>query len=137
MGRTLSFICWERLINAAAYGQTGSGKTHTIFGDDESDYIDEKRLVQQSLHSLFCSIKMSNTSKDNHNELCLTTAKGSFFEIFNERVYNLLSNDADDTDLPVRVDEKKGVYLEGLAEEAIANTDEVLEKGKHLMFCSS
>jgi kinesin family protein 5 len=136
MGRTLSFICWERLINAAAYGQTGSGKTHTIFGDDESDYI-EKRLVQQSLHSLFCSIKMSNTSKDDHNELCLTTAKGSFFEIINKRVYDLLSNDADDTDLPVRVDEEKGVYLEGLAEEAIANIDEVLEKGKRLMFCLS
>ena len=79
---------------------------------------------------------MSNTSKDDHNELCLTTAKASFFEIFNERVYDLLSNDVDDTDLPVRVDAEKGVYLEGLAEEAVANTDEA-EKGKRLMFCSS
>eukprot|EP00978_Attheya_sp_CCMP212_P020638 scaffold59287_cov53-Attheya_sp.AAC.1 len=115
-----------------AYGQTGSGKTHTIFGNDsndESGYI-EKGLVQQSLHSLFRSIKMSNTSKDDHdkngddNEFCLTTAKASFFEIFNERVYDLLSNDVDDTDLPVRVDGEKGVYLEGLSEEAVTNTEE-------------
>jgi hypothetical protein len=120
-----------------AYGQTGSGKTHTIFGNDGNDESGciEKGLVQQSLHSLFRSIKMSNTSKDDHdknhddNEFCLTTAKASFFEIFNERVYDLLSNDVDDTDLPVRVDGERGVYLEGLSEEAVTNTEEA-EKGK-------
>ena len=42
-----------------------------------------------------------------------TIFKSSFFEIFNERVYDLLSTECLDSNLPVRED-TSGVYVEGL-----------------------
>jgi kinesin family protein 15 len=62
-----------------------------------------------------------------------TTTKASFFEIYNERVYDLLSpNDNnmtgdDDKGLPVREDVSKGVYVEGLYEGEVSNTIEAMD----------
>lgn len=62
-----------------------------------------------------------------------TTTKASFFEIYNERVYDLLSpNDnnmtgEDDKGLPVREDVSKGVYVEGLYEGEVSNTIEAMD----------
>ena len=44
-----------------------------------------------------------------------TTYHASFFEIFNERVYDLLSTESLETALPVR-ENVSGVYVEGLKE---------------------
>lgn len=62
-----------------------------------------------------------------------TTTKASFFEIYNERVYDLLSpNDnnmtgEDDKGLPVREDVSKGVYVEGLYEGEVSNTIDAMD----------
>lgn len=60
-----------------------------------------------------------------------TTFKGSFFEIFNERVFDLLSSESLETSLAVRED-KNGVYVEGLKEMEVRNTqdaEDLLAKG--------
>ena len=57
------------------------------------------------------------------NETVETIFKSSFFEIFNERVYDLLSTECLDSNLPVRED-TSGVYVEGLKEIQVNNTDE-------------
>ena len=55
-----------------------------------------------------------------------TDFRGSFFEIFNERVYDLLSNDSLEKSLAVRED-ANGVYVKGLKEIEVQNTCEVEE----------
>jgi kinesin family protein 15 len=60
-----------------------------------------------------------------------TTFKGTFFEIFNERVYDLLSSDSLEKSLAVRED-RNGVYVEGLTEIEVKNTkdaEDLLTKG--------
>jgi hypothetical protein len=65
------------------------------------------------------------------HEYTKTTAKASFFEIFNERVYDLLSDETLESNLSVREDATKGVYVEGLKEVDVSNTEEA-EEGERI-----
>lgn len=56
-----------------------------------------------------------------------TTTKASFLEIYNERVYDLLSFSDLEEALPVREDSAKGVYVEGLSERIVHNTLEAMD----------
>ena len=106
-----------------AYGMTSSGKTHTIFGEESaSEYDDEAAgLVQRSLKAIF---QKMNGSKDGNSSSQQHTAKASFFEIYNEKVYDLLSsnNNMLQESLAVREDSSKGVYVEGLMEHDVHDT---------------
>ena len=57
---------------------------------------------------------MEEIEEDNKSK---TTFHGSFFEIFNERVFDLLNEDSLEKSLAVREDSKNGVYerIEGSA----------------------
>lgn len=122
-----------------AYGQTGSGKTHTVFGTGiEGDEIGAG-LVQRSLRDIFKKIEMaranellSNDETDDHpTSNSKTTFQGSFFEIFNERVYDLLSSESLEKSLAVREDRNR-VYVEGLTEVEVRSTQDaenLLAKG--------
>ncbi len=63
------------------------------------------------------------------------TFHGSFFEIFNERVYDLLANDStilENNSLTVREGVNNGVYVEGLKEIQVSNSshaEALLAKG--------
>lgn len=133
-----------------AYGQTSSGKTHTVFGNGGGCDSDSAGLVQRSLKALFRSIALSQAESatgvsaddgsnflersfegDTTDMIRETTAKASFFEIFNEKVYDLLSGSLE-TALPVREDAARGVYVDGLQEVEVKDTEEaeiVLAKG--------
>jgi len=114
-----------------AYGQTGSGKTHTVFGCNE-----DQGLVQRSLQSLFHKISVSNArdnitnnqasevTKPENQSQTETTFQASFFEIFNERVYDLLSDNSLENALPVREDVNNKVYVNGLSEIKVRNPEE-------------
>lgn len=119
-----------------AYGQTGSGKTFTIFGNEDNGSVDggdeDAGLVQRSLKEIF--EKMNNSNNNNNSSATSTseyTAKASFFEIYNEKVYDLLSSNDNmlQESLPVREDSssKKGVYVEGLLEQEVTNTLDVMD----------
>ncbi len=100
---------------------------------------DEAGLIQRSLRDIFQKITLSqaeeasgtnndklNTSMDTTNVSSTATFHGSFFEIFNERVYDLLSNNTalfENTSLAVRED-AGGVYVQGLKEIQVTNTSE-------------
>jgi len=133
-----------------AYGQTSSGKTHTVFGNGGGCDSDSAGLVQRSLKALFRSIALSQAESatgvsaddgsnfletsfegDTTDMIRETTAKASFFEIFNEKVYDLLSGSLE-TALPVREDAARGVYVDGLQEVEVNDTEEaeiILAKG--------
>jgi len=94
-------------------------------GDDEG-----AGLIQRSLRDLFNKITISQAEAatagfDEGGDMppvtSKTTFKGSFFEIFNERVYDLLSSDNLEKTLAVRED-SNGVYVEGLKEIEVGNT---------------
>lgn len=49
----------------------------------------------------------------------------SFLEIYNEQINDLLSKN--NTNLQLREDTRKGVYVEGITEEFISRSEEVME----------
>ncbi|CAK65046.1 unnamed protein product (macronuclear) [Paramecium tetraurelia] len=96
-----------------AYGQTGSGKTHTLIGNNDG-------LLPQCLQYIFaCSIEDPNV-----------IIKGSYLEIYNEQIFDLLSSSSNS--LQIREDPKKGIYVENLNAVVVSNYDEaiaLLKKG--------
>ena len=116
-----------------AYGQTGSGKTHTIFGGEEpgeEDINESAGLVQRSIKAIFDKMNSYSYSNSSNNAHATSSshfkAKASFFEIYNEKVYDLLSSNDSmlQESLAVREDATtaRGVYVEGLLECDVANT---------------
>lgn len=95
-----------------AYGQTGSGKTFTIQGalTENGELIHENRgLIPRIFEYLFGLMK----STPNTTYSC----KCSFLEIYNEQVTDLLEPSS--TMMQIREDANRGVYVEGLREEAV------------------
>jgi len=125
-----------------AYGQTGSGKTFTVFGGENGNDEASCGLIQRALRDIFHKITLSKAKEATSTyeiddpvssaSNSKTTFRGSFFEIFNERVYDLLSpHDSLETSLSVRED-VSGVYVEGLKEIQVHNNVEaeaLLAKG--------
>jgi len=63
-----------------AYGQTGSGKTHTMMGG--GDDTDSRGMIPRAIEDVFAG---SNPTTD--------FISVSFFEIYNEKLYDLLAKD--------------------------------------------
>lgn len=85
-----------------AYGQTGAGKTYSIIGceNKEIDLLNnEKRgILPRTLDQVFQKRNMYNQSLHeyrNDEEHCESTGQTkffiSFFEIYNEKIFDLLS----------------------------------------------
>ena len=114
-----------------AYGQTSSGKTHTIFGEDSTTDSEEAAgLVQRSLKAIFDKMSGNDESAGNSSsQRQCHSAKASFFEIYNEKVYDLLSSNDNmlQESLAVREDSSKGVYVEGLMEQEVTNTADAMD----------
>nr|CUU99244.1 hypothetical transcript [Hymenolepis microstoma] len=100
-----------------AYGMTGTGKTYTIFGTKSSP-----GLVMQCCKALF--------DYDIGKVPTETSFEVSFYEIYNEHVYDLLAYFSDQenqekSSLRVREHPRNGPYVENLTLHAISNSDEV------------
>ncbi|KAJ6365511.1 hypothetical protein OIU76_030315 [Salix suchowensis] len=110
-----------------AYGQTGSGKTHTMLGDIEEGtrrHSVNCGMTPRVFEYLFSRIqKEKEVRKD---EKIKFTCKCSFLEIYNEQILDLL--DPSSTNLQIREDVKKGVYVENLKEIEVASARDVLQQ---------
>lgn len=117
VGQQLTEACLEG-FNATilAYGQTGSGKTHTLFGGSN----EARGLVPRVLEYLWASISSSAAKEDEepHRITC------SFYEIYNEKVFDLLTGDG--SVLQVRENGKRGVFVEGVTEETVSSPGEAM-----------
>ncbi|XP_020534921.1 kinesin-like protein KIN-12D isoform X2 [Jatropha curcas] len=109
-----------------AYGQTGSGKTYTMLGE-----IDDLE-VKPSLHRgmtprifefLFARIQAEEESR--RDERLKYNCKCSFLEIYNEQITDLL--DPSSSNLLLREDVKKGVYVENLSEFEVQTVSDILK----------
>ncbi|XP_057956385.1 kinesin-like protein KIN-12E [Malania oleifera] len=110
-----------------AYGQTGSGKTHTMLGDIEGGtrrHSVDCGMTPRVFEFLFSRIQKEKETR--RDEKLRFTCKCSFLEIYNEQILDLL--DPSSTNLQIREDTKKGVYVENLKEMEVASARDVIQQ---------
>eukprot|EP01064_Diplonema_japonicum_P003121 TRINITY_DN12053_c0_g1_i1.p1 TRINITY_DN12053_c0_g1~~TRINITY_DN12053_c0_g1_i1.p1 ORF type:complete len:612 (+),score=84.92 TRINITY_DN12053_c0_g1_i1:23-1837(+) len=91
-----------------AYGHTSAGKTHTMLGTP-----DEPGVILRSVDYLIDSKSTANI-----------TLKISYFEIYLERVFDLLSNDKRELDVTTATDGSTDVVIPGLTVHNISTLSE-------------
>ncbi|CAA3022560.1 kinesin KIN-12D [Olea europaea subsp. europaea] len=108
-----------------AYGQTGSGKTYTMLGGiDELEVTPSpnRGMTPRIFEFLFARIRAEEIRRD---ERLKFNCKCSFLEIYNEQITDLL--DPSSTNLMLREDVKKGVYVENLSEFEVQTVGDILQ----------
>ncbi|KIZ07666.1 Osmotic avoidance abnormal protein 3 [Monoraphidium neglectum] len=116
--------------NAAiiAYGQTGTGKTYTMEGaarvrEDEGVAGDLegplRGIIPRSIEDIFCQIQ--NDPEPSSRYL----VRLSYLQIYNEVISDLLKPDR--TNLVIREDRRRGVFVDGLSEWVVRSPREVYE----------
>ncbi|GAA0148068.1 hypothetical protein LIER_07608 [Lithospermum erythrorhizon] len=108
-----------------AYGQTGSGKTFTMLGDIEGlgkHPSPNRGLTPRIFEFLLARIRAEEQSR--RDEKLQYQCKCSFLEIYNEQICDLL--DPSSTNLQLREDSKKGVYVENLSEFEVQTVGDML-----------
>ncbi|KAL5984869.1 Kinesin-like protein KIN-12D [Asimina triloba] len=109
-----------------AYGQTGSGKTYTMLGEiDELDVrpSPDRGMTPRIFEFLFARIRAEEESR--RDEKLKYNCKCSFLEIYNEQITDLL--DPSSSNLLLREDIKKGVYVENLTEFEVETVNDILK----------
>ncbi|KAL8156267.1 hypothetical protein AgCh_001386 [Apium graveolens] len=109
-----------------AYGQTGSGKTYTMLGDinnlgDKSSC--DRGMTSRIFEFLFTRIQAERESR--RDDRLAYNLKCSFSEIYNEQITDLL--DPSSTNLLLREDTKKGIYVENLSEYEVQTVGDILK----------
>lgn len=102
------------------YGISGSGKTHTIFGSQKSDGEWEDGMVFMTAKQLFKEKK-----RKENKEGCIFKVKASFIEIYNENVYDLLSEHSEKKLNVVDNLIKTGVTINDLEMKEVRNFEEL------------
>ncbi|OMJ79543.1 hypothetical protein SteCoe_20435 [Stentor coeruleus] len=147
-----------------AYGQTGSGKTYTMMGSEGADHEPLSKPIRKERRSVSPFRQMKPIPKDipspRQSKLELPKEKGiiifaledlfetvsvsnektyyltcSYLEIYNEQVYDLISETGGFKNeiLSVNEDPARGFYVKGLSEHVVGSIAEVLtfiEKGE-------
>ena len=114
-----------------AYGQTGSGKTHTMLGDEFDET--NRGIIPRVAIKLLSLIQEASEITVNEN-IVNSELIASFFEIYNEKVYDLLSNETmEKSNCKVREHPQSGAYCPGLKKIPVTNMNDIssiLELGK-------
>ncbi|KAJ3685500.1 hypothetical protein LUZ61_014664 [Rhynchospora tenuis] len=108
-----------------AYGQTGSGKTHTMLGEISDLDVrpsPDRGMTPRIFEFLFARIRAEEESR--RDEKLRYNCKCSFLEIYNEQITDLL--DPSSTNLLLREDVQKGVYVENLTEFKVDSVHDIL-----------
>ncbi|TYZ58267.1 hypothetical protein PybrP1_007944 [[Pythium] brassicae (nom. inval.)] len=124
-----------------AYGQTGTGKTHTIFGEDaDIDAVGAEplggRVLQPSVKPAWGIIPRALALLLDQAETLGTAGVSvslqlSFMQIYNDRVFDLLTDRRRQRPLSVReqptLEGGTSVVLQGLSSERVATMDAALQ----------
>ncbi|XP_017698849.2 kinesin-like protein KIN-12F [Phoenix dactylifera] len=109
-----------------AYGQTGSGKTYTMLGEInelEGSPSPDRGMTPRIFEFLFARIRAEEESR--RDEKLKYNCRCSFLEIYNEQITDLF--DPLSTNLLLREDIRKGVYVENLTEFEVENVNDILK----------
>ena len=107
-----------------AYGQTGTGKTYTMEGFTYNSTDSERGIIPRSIDEIFKYIDNQANSK------LKFMVRASYLQIYNENISDLLKTE--NTNLVIREDKKKGVYVDNLSEWAVRSPSDIytlLQKG--------
>ena len=109
-----------------AYGQTGSGKTYTMMGELAllPGGLDERGLAPRMIEHLFSKIAEAEDSGGGR-EILRYSCRASVLEIYNETITDLLNPSL--TNLMIREDPTKGIYVDGLSEKEVLNVNDVMQ----------
>jgi len=111
-------VCQGYNATIFAYGSTSSGKTYTMFGNENTEI--NKGIIPRSCDILFQNINKSE-------EVIETNIKCSFLEIYREQIRDLLDNHKNEVGgLKLRKNNEKGVYVQGLIEKYVYNSQDIL-----------
>ncbi|KAI4332059.1 hypothetical protein L6164_016998 [Bauhinia variegata] len=108
-----------------AYGQTGSGKTYTMLGEIDGLEVKpspHRGMTPRIFEFLFARIQAEEESR--RDESLKYNCKCSFLEIYNEQITDLL--DPSSTNLLLREDVMKGVYVENLSEFEVHSVSDII-----------
>ncbi|XP_025113776.1 kinesin-like protein KIF14 isoform X3 [Pomacea canaliculata] len=102
-----------------AYGQTGSGKSYSMMGHGS-----EVGIIPRFCKELFC-----RAARASDREKVKITVEISFFEIYNEKIHDLLASSKEKngkkTTLKVREHPVLGPYVEGLSTFVVNSFEDV------------
>lgn len=104
-----------------AYGQTGTGKTYTMEGFNSND---ERGIIPRAIEQIFRHIQTSVSPRMRF------LVRASYLQIYNEVISDLLKPER--SNLLIREDKKKGVFVEGLSEWVVRSPAEIyglMERG--------
>lgn len=108
-----------------AYGQTGSGKSYSVVGNLVDDA--EKGILPRACVLLFDML----SAKQKEDDQFQSTVLASYLEIYNEKVYDLLSGGRDTSsgggELQMRFHPQLGAIVVNLTECPMLNFQEALE----------
>uniref|UniRef100_A0A1I8PVP1 Kinesin motor domain-containing protein n=1 Tax=Stomoxys calcitrans TaxID=35570 RepID=A0A1I8PVP1_STOCA len=103
-----------------AYGQTGSGKTHTM-GTAFNGALDaDVGVIPRAMHDIFERIKKLSDTYD-------FSVKCSFMELYQEQLYDLLSNKSRDESIVDMREDRSGIIMVGLTEQQVLTAQETTD----------
>ena len=97
------------------YGQTSAGKTYTLFGDSEEERVG---LVPRFIEEIYAKLgEISSCENASYS------VKASFFEIYKERIHDLLTDEGSAPGLNLRENPERGVFIENLSDRSFDNAE--------------
>ena len=100
-----------------AYGQTGTGKTYTMEGFKFNINDPQRGIIPRSMEEIFKFIENSSNSQTTF------MVRASYLQIYMEVISDLLRPER--SNLGIREDKKKGLFVDGLSEWAVRNPNEI------------
>ncbi len=111
-----------------AYGQTSSGKTFTMTGieldADPSDPTNGMGIIPRAVSNIFARCR---EMKEERGATWNYSIKGSYIEIYNEDLIDLLADAAGKRDVQIREDKQGHIIWEGLREVNVKSANEVMK----------
>lgn len=109
-----------------AYGQTGSGKSHSMMGMDCSQTALNELSPEAGIIPRFCHEIFSSSAK---NRDTTTNVEISYFEIYNEKIHDLLASNASSgtkrAPLKVREHPVFGPYVVDLSQHSVNSYEDL------------
>mmetsp|Transcript_1675 Transcript_1675/g.3912 ORF Transcript_1675/g.3912 Transcript_1675/m.3912 type:complete len:854 (-) Transcript_1675:171-2732(-) len=107
-----------------AYGQTGTGKTFTMEGFNRDGGIEARGIIPRAIEQIFGHIQKFASPRMRF------LVRASYLQIYNEQISDLLKPER--SNLTIREDKRRGVYVEGLSEWVVRSPAEIyglMERG--------
>ncbi|KAM7349272.1 kinesin-like protein 3A isoform 2-T2 [Cochliomyia hominivorax] len=103
-----------------AYGQTGSGKTHTMGTAFDGSLDENVGVIPRAMHDIFERIKKHSDEFD-------FVIKCSFMELYQEQLYDLLSEKPREESIIDMREDRSGIIMVGLTEKMVFSAKETTD----------